>query len=580
MCAWNAPGSDGVETASKQPKERLRQVAGYLGRLGTIEKLLVASVVIIVAMTFFLVSQYASRTAVVPAAMVGDPAQMSRALATLEGQGIRAETNASGEILVESDYVARVQGLLMEQRIVPPNTATFIEKLIESRSWMNSRQDNHQQFWAIYSQHLSDILSYFQALRHAQVTIDMPDQAGLGRASRSPSASVFVWPVAGELSQDTVDAIAEGVAGAVAGLEPTQVKVVDGVSGLAYKSYDDRRMTARQALEQKFQIEGMLEDKIADFLNDIPGLSVSVMARVDNTRRTSQSKLFQKPLSGLTRESRTERTQQGATQGGVAGTRSNEPLSVSGGSATGTSFTESTEDSEFENMFPSTIENVEDPGGDLQGVSVMLGVPRSYVVRLLEQDAPAADDEAEPEAPSAEEIADRFDLLRTDLESRMQLVLGNVVAGDPADVAVTVSMHSDTRIVGAATGSGFGFGGASGGGGAGGFMGLAGGGLIDKAVLGVLALVSVAMMAMLMRKATKRTELPTAEEIVGVPPALQTEAEVFGEAEEGDVPMSGIELDEDQVRAGKMLDQVGQMVSDSPETAASLLQSWVAASND
>ncbi len=570
-----------METASKQPKERLRQVAGYLGRLGTIEKLLVASVVIIVAMTFFLVSQYASRTAVVPAAMVGDPAQMSRALATLEGQGIRAETNASGEILVESDYVARVQGLLMEQRIVPPNTATFIEKLIESRSWMNSRQDNHQQYWAIYSQHLSDILSYFQGLRHAQVTIDMPDQAGLGRAMRTPSASVYVWPTRGELSQDSVDAIAEGIAGSVAGLEPTQVKVVDGVSGLAYRSYDDRRMTARQALEQQFQIEGMLEDKIADFLNDIPGLSVSVMARVDSARRTSQSTLFQKPLSGLTRESRTERTQQGSTQGGVAGTRSNEPLSVSGGSATGSSFTETTEDSEFENMFPSTIENVEDPGGDLQGVSVMLGVPRSYVVRLLEQDAPAAAEEAEPEAPSAEEIANRFDLLRSDLESRMQLVLGNVVAGDPADVAVTVSMHSDMRIVGAATGGGFGFGGASGGGGSsGGFMGLAGDGLIDKAVLGLLALVSVAMMAMLVRKATKRPELPTAEELVGVPPALQSDSDLYGEAEEGDVPMSGIELDEEQVRAGKMLDQVGELVSASPETAASLLQSWVAASHD
>jgi flagellar biosynthesis/type III secretory pathway M-ring protein FliF/YscJ len=580
MCAWNASGSDGVETSSKQPKERLRQVAGYLGRLGTIEKLLVASVVIIVAMTFYLVSQYASRTAVVPAAVVGDAAQMSRALATLDQQGIRAETNGAGEILVQPDYVPRVQGLLMEQRIVPPQTASFIEKLVESRSWMNSRQDNHQQFWAIYSQHLSDILSYFQGLRHAQVTIDMPEQAGLGRASRSPSASVYVWPVAGELSQESVDAIAEGIAGSVAGLESTDVRVIDGVSNRWYKSYDDRRVTRQQALDQQLVLEGVLEEKIADFLNDIPGLTIAVLTRVDNARRTRQSQTYEKPLSGLTSESRTERIMQGPVQGAVAGTRSNEPLSVSQGSATGTSSTETTEDTELENRFPSTMENVEDPGGDLQNVSVMLGVPRSYVVRLLEQDQPPAAEGEEPTPPSAEAIASRFDLVRSDLESRIQLVLGNVVAGDPADVAVTVSMRSDVRLAGMQTGGGgFGLGGA-GGGGAGGFMGLAGGGLIDKAVLGVLALVSVAMMALLVRKATKKTELPTAEELVGIPPALQGDSDLYGEAEEGDVPMSGIELDEEQVRAGKMLDQVGELVSSSPETAASLLQSWVAASHD
>lgn len=580
MCAWNAPGSDGVETASKQPKERLRHLAGYLGRLGTIEKLLVGSVAIIVAMAFFLVSQYASRTAAVPAAIVSDAAERTRAIAALERQGIRAETNAQGEILVRSDYVARVQGLLMEQRIVPPQTASFIERLIESRSWMNSRQDNHQQYWAIYSQYLSEILSYWQSLQHAQVAIDMPEQAGLGRASRSPSASVFVWPVGGELPQDTVDAIAEGIAGSVAGLEPTAVKVVDGVSGLAYQSYDDRRLTARQALEQTFQIERMLEDKITGFLRDIPGMSVAVLARVDNARRTRQSQTYQKPLSGLLSESRTERVQQNATQGGVAGTRSNEPLSVSQGSSTGSTFTETTEDSAFENRFPSTTENLEDPGGDLQGVSVMLGVPRSYVLRLLEQDQlPSAEGE-EPTPPTAEEIADRFSLVRSDLESRIQLVLGNVVEGDPADVAVTVSMLNDVTLVRGEVGGGFGLGGGVTGGAGGGFMGLAGGGLIDKAVLGVLALVSVAMMAMLVRKATKKTELPTAEELVGVPPALQADGDLYGEADEGDIPMSGIELDEEQVRAGKMLDQVGELVASSPETAASLLQSWVAASHE
>ncbi|MFI4916990.1 MAG: flagellar M-ring protein FliF C-terminal domain-containing protein [Phycisphaerales bacterium JB060] len=569
-----------METASRQPKEKLRQLAGYLGRLGTIEKLLVASVAIIVAMAFFLVSQYAGGGSAVQVAVLTDAAEQSKATAALRERGIEVETNAQGEILVRSDHVLEARGLLMEERIGPTQTASFIERLIESRSWMNSRQDNHQQYWALYSEHLSELLSYWRTLRHAQVNIDMPEQAGLGRAHRSPSASVMVWPVGGELPQDTVDAIAEGVAGSVAGLEPEAVKVVDGVSGMAYQSHDRRRLTARHALEQTFEIERILEGKIAGFLRDIPDLSISVLARVDNTRRTQQSQRYEKPMSGMVSESRTERVQQNAQQGGVAGTRSNEPLSVSQGSATGSIFTETTEDTAFENRFPTTTENLEDPGGDIQGVSVMLGVPRSYVLRLLEQERPAPVDDAEPTPPSAEDVASRFDLVRSDLESRIQLVLGNVVSGDPADVAVTVSMlRENVQLVNGSVGGGLGFGGGRSGG-ASGFMGLASGGIIDKAVLGVLALVSLAMMAMLVRKATKKAELPTAEELVGIPPAFQTDSDLYGEADEGDVPMSGIELDEDQVRAGKMLDQVGELVSASPETAASLLQSWVAASHD
>lgn len=568
-----------METATKQSKEKLRQLAGYLGRLGTIEKLLVGCVVVIVAMAFFLVSQYAGQNPAVPVAMVSDPGDQSRAVGALEAAGIQSETSPNGEILVRSDYAMRARAMLMEQQIAPMQTASFVERLLEARSWMNSRQDNHQQYWAIYSQYLSEILSMWQSLRQARVVIHMPEQSGLGRAHRKPTATVTVWPVNGELDQDAVDAIAVGVAGAVAGLEPIGVSIVDGVSTMAYYASDDSRLSTRRSLEHKAQVEAMIEGKIRGFLRDIPGMSLGVLARVDSTRRTQQSQQFERPVSAIKSESRTEQSQQSTIRGGTPGTRSNESMSVSQGSADGSSFSETTEDSTFDSRFPTVTESVEDPGGDLLGVSVMLGVPRSHVLRLIEQETVPAADDAEPVVPTPQEIADRFDRVRSDLEARIQVVLGNIVTGDPADVAVTVSMLSDMPLVGASTSSA-GFGGGGGMGGGGGFLGLASGGLIDKAVLGALALVSLAMMAMLMRKATKRAELPTAEELVGVPPELKGDSDVFGEAVEGDVPMSGIELDEEQVRAGKMLDQVGELVADSPETAASLLQSWVAADSD
>ncbi|MCW5757612.1 MAG: hypothetical protein KIT54_10285 [Phycisphaeraceae bacterium] len=568
-----------METAAKQPKERMVQLLGQLRRLGPVEKMLVVCLVVILGMAFYLVSQYTGRTSQVPAMLIQDAADRARAMGFLRASGIAATTNHAGEVLVPAEQATMARALLMEEQVVPMQSATFFERLVEGRSWMNSRQDNHQQYWAIYSQVLSESLSSWRSLRQARVLIDMPEQSGLGRAHRAPTASVMVWPASGELPQATVDAIARSVAGAVSGLEPSGVQIADGSNGMVYVVQDQKRLDVRGALEQRAQVEAMIEGKLREFLRDIPGMSLAVLARVDSTRRTQQSQRYERPVTALVSESRTESSQQNTVQGGVGGTRSNESMTINPGSAGGTSLTETTEESAFEPRFSNTSEHTEDPGGHLQGVSVMLGVPRSYVRRLLELEASPAADGQDPASPTPQDIAARFERVRDEIEKRIQVVLGNIVKGDPADVAVTVSMLSDVATAGAA-GGGFGIGGGSGGGGGPGVLGLPTGGLIDKALLAVLALVSVAMMALLVRKATRRDELPTAEELVGIPPALLADGDLFGEADEGDVPMSGIELDEEQVRASKMLEQVGELVSSAPETAANLLQSWIAASEE
>ena len=78
------------------------------------------------------------------------------------------------------------------------------------------------------------------------------------------------------------------------------------------------------------------------------------------------------------------------------------------------------------------------------------------------------------------------------------------------------------------------------------------------------------------RRSAKRPELPTAEELVGLPPKLQTTSDMMGEADETDTPMAGIEVGEDEVAAQKMLEQVGEMVKQSPDSAAKLLNRWIA----
>ena len=170
----------------------------------------------------------------------------------------------------------------------------------------------------------------------------------------------------------------------------------------------------------------------------------------------------------------------------------------------------------------------------------------------------------------------RFALERAAVENGLRPHLslrddaGEVIPGE-----VVVAM-----IPGEGAPAGFGPGGAQQAGSAGGVMGLGGGlalgsGLIDKAVLGLLGVLSLGMMFVMVRRAARRVELPSAEELVGLPPTLEAQSDVIGEADEGETAMAGIEVGEDEVRVQKMLEQVTDYVSKNPDTAAKLVGRWL-----
>ncbi|QKK09114.1 MAG: hypothetical protein HND58_13725 [Planctomycetota bacterium] len=52
--------------------------------------------------------------------------------------------------------------------------------------------------------------------------------------------------------------------------------------------------------------------------------------------------------------------------------------------------------------------------------------------------------------------------------------------------------------------------------------------------------------------------------------------DMVGEADESESAMTGIEVGDDQVRARKLIEQVSEMVTSDPDSAASLIGRWVA----
>ncbi len=95
--------------------------------------------------------------------------------------------------------------------------------------------------------------------------------------------------------------------------------------------------------------------------------------------------------------------------------------------------------------------------------------------------------------------------------------------------------------------------------------------------LGGLAVISLAMMFMMVRKAGARAELPSPAEVAGIPPTLlqSDHGDIVGEAEQSALALEGVELDDDALRRQPMLDQISDMVNKNPDEAAGLLRRWI-----
>ena len=62
---------------------------------------------------------------------------------------------------------------------------------------------------------------------------------------------------------------------------------------------------------------------------------------------------------------------------------------------------------------------------------------------------------------------------------------------------------------------------------------------------------------------------------MGIPPALDPGSDLVGEADERDTAMSGIEIDDEELKVSKMLEQVSDLVKTNPNTAATVFNRWM-----
>ncbi|MEM7621705.1 MAG: hypothetical protein AAF235_00705 [Planctomycetota bacterium] len=556
----------------------------YLGGMTATQKLLLVSLAVIVAMSLFLVTRYAAQPAFEPLTTGGgSDAQVA---SVLTAAGITTRTGPAGELLVPAGMQQRALAMLADQGALPDDTTILFNNLVTKQDWRNSREQNRQQFVFALQNELGRVIGQLRGVQAASVIIDAPEPEGLGRAVREATASATVWSSSGgPLRQDTVDAVANLVAGARAGLRIENVRVIDGSTGTQRRATDESQMHATSYLEHASLVENETKKKLEGLLAYIPGVTVAVTAQVDVTRVSQQTKSYL-PLNDGTVSLLRSGNELSVTETDGAGGRGGEPgvrsmvgadINTAGG-AGGPSMEQTEGREEFENAIGTELKELVDPRGMPTFLAASVNIPESYIEDMLRREGGDGDggggaDGGEGGA-TREAIRTRFDEVRDELVESVRPHLktrggqGELIEGE-VQVAL---VPTGPAVALAAPGGGF-LGMLTGSGGSGGVLG---GRPIDTLLLAALTAVSLGMMVLMVKKGSKKIELPSPEEIVGVPPAVQAEQELYGEADEGDSAMAGIEVTDEELARSKALGQVSEFVRADPPKAALLLGRWMA----
>lgn len=544
----------------------IQQVRQQLKNLSPTAKMLIGSLMVIVTMTLFLVAQYSSRSSLEPLGLSINlsPEARARAVSHIQNRGISYQ-ESGGEILVPAERRYDILAQLTEGDVITPDQINF-DSLIEQDSPFLSKSQNDRRWLVATMNVLSRTISNMGGIQSATVVIDEPrNTSGIGSAYKPSSASVTVVPRGESLSQSKVDAIAAMVAGAHASLKTEQVVVIDANIGRMHRARGDDDFNATTNLELKQSQERLVNDKLRDALSYIPNVNVAVHATVDTREVIENKRVFDEPRLGVTAESSRITSSTSESSGGEAGIRPNTGASVAQSGGSGSSMSDEMSDANMVPAFGGTDSRIIDSRGYAVQINATVGVPRSYFVRLHQngQDGePAEPDPAELAALIAEETARIREQIEPLIDTRAieGATAGTVMVSMIPDFAMASVTGAQQPAAAAASGMG----------------NLASNeGLITYVGLGALAVVSLAMMFMLVRRAAAPQDVPSAAELAGVPPTFGSDAELVGEAGESTSSMEGVEVEETDLRRKQMLGQINDLAKDNPVEAASLLRRWM-----
>jgi flagellar biosynthesis/type III secretory pathway M-ring protein FliF/YscJ len=557
--------------ALKAQFERIRQ---QLAALTATQKMLVAALIAVMVLTMLYWGRYAGNAEMV--SLLGDQTlaedDIGPIVQQLKLQDIPYRVDTGNKVMVPTERQNEILASLMFARALPSDTHSAFETMSKTLNPFTGNSEREAAYTQATATELSELIGRFPGVSYAHVVINSKNVTRI-EDSIPPSASVFV-NTRGEAEhvKQLVRACADGVAHAVSGLTPGQITVI--VNGASMKVPDNDSLGGgTDASDIRKAREAELEQKIRNSLV-IDGLTVSVNCDVDirtlhetndefdKTKSMSQPKT----VSEMTLE--TSSTSPGSHEPGAlanAGTNSGVSLpdQSSGGPAapantSNTSKTETTNEN-----FPGHIfKDIQTPAGKDSVMSAAVRVPMSYFAAIYKQmyHKTGEPNDADFNTFSTAQLATIRGNVKNviGLKSEADLSVDTYV-DIPNDLAMAVGPSTPAATLTTVSGH------------------------AREIGVAVLAVVSLLMMAMMVRKSTP---LPLVMPSVGPGAAAAAAARaemnslgsgesVAGEVGTGGSTLDGMEMDEDAVRTQQMLDQVSTMVKENPDGAAALVKRWL-----
>jgi len=444
---------------------------------------------------------------------------------------------------------------LQESDALPSDTSIGFARLMEEQSIWLSYEDSAWRREVALGNELAKVLRKFTGVRDARVFIDRPIRRAFGQAKGEPKASVYLQmkPNA-RVDRAFVDAVASFVSGAVVGLKPENVSIVDATTGRRYVPSSTDSPFAADLLEIRRKKEQHYTQKILDHLRYIPGVLVGVFAEIETEARRVEARKLGKPLT--IEEESTTTTESRTALAGEPGVRPNVGVQVpTAGPAE--SREQSTERAKYAKG-DETVTVSENLRGVIKRLTASINVPRSYFVKIYKQrtgkDTEPSDAELQPI------ITEQLALIRQqvkpliDATSDDQVQVGWFYDLPMAERTAQASAMDVTQMV-AQYGR--------------------------PAGLGGLALLSLMLMLRLVKKAQPAPEPVAAAsqperarrraeellEVEGVGPV--------GRAQPTEPILEGKEVDEQTLRSQTIIEQVAELVKEDPDSAAALLRRWI-----
>jgi flagellar M-ring protein FliF len=496
------------------------------------------------------------------------PQELSTATRALSSK--RASYKVSGDrILVPADERDLRLAQLQESEALPSDMRIGFAKLMESQSIFVSYDDAQWQRQVALGNELARVLRKFTDVRGASVFIDRPVKRGFGENRSEPKASVFLEmrPNA-SVNRGFVDAVASFVSGSVVGMRPESVSIVDATTGQRYEATNKDSAISADFLDDRRKKEEHYTQKIRDHLSYIRGVLVGVFAELETEARRTEERKLGNPLQ--LEEETTTNTERAASPDSEPGVMPNAAAKVPAGN-TGTTRDLTTEKARYAKGDEKVIVS-ENMRGVIKRLTASINVPRSYFVNVFRQVNGADKNPTEQELEQV--ISVQLPLIKAQVRPLIDASTEEQVQvswfPDPAPVTdVALASSSSLGEMAATYGR--------------------------PAVLAGLAVLSLAMMLMLVRKA-QPAALRMEPVLAGAggghgaggglsgglgggrrapEDLLAVEGGPVGKAQVTQTILEGREVDEKTLKNQQIIEQVNDLVKDDPDSVASMLRKWI-----